>query len=133
MSELAKDVAKELDRRRRRRRLIFAAVWAALIALALVYVRCGGSWGLGGRGSGAGSGAVAASDAGPHRCAIRVAANGVTVDGRAATREAAVATCRSAGGADVVVTGDAREGDWAALRAALEAAKVPVFVRESTR
>jgi len=135
MSELARDVAKELERRRRRRRLIFAAVWIALIALALVYVRCGGSWGLGGRGSGAGSGpgVVAASDAGPHRCAIRIAANGVTVDGRAATREAAVATCRTAGGADVVVTGDAREGDWEGLRAALEAAKVPVFVRESAR
>ncbi len=135
MSELAKDVAKELDRRRRRRRLIFAAVWIALIALALVYVRCGGSWGLGGRGSGAGSGSGAgtASDGGPHRCALRIAASGVTVDGRAVTREAAVAICRSAGGADVVVTGDAREGDWEAVRAALEAAKVPVFVRESAR
>ena len=76
MSELAKDVAKELDRRAALGvGLIFAAVWAALIALALVYVRCGGSWGLGGRGSGAGSGAVTASDAGPHRCAIRVASN----------------------------------------------------------
>jgi hypothetical protein len=30
----------------------------------------------------------------------------------------------------VVVTGDARQGDWDALRAALEAAKVPVFTKQ---
>lgn len=49
MSNLAKDVATELDRRHRRRRLGFLSLCAAAIAAAALYLRCGDGWGIGGR------------------------------------------------------------------------------------
>lgn len=124
--DLAKDVAKQLDRRRLRRRLIVLAVWLAAIAAALYYVRCG-------RGNGGGEGAQTGAGTGSahKRCALRVAATGITVDGKPANRATAVALCKQAGGAEVVVTGDAREGDWAALRAALTTANVDILVHEA--
>ena len=129
--QLAKDVAVQLDRRRRRRRLAMFAAIAAAIAAAIVYGTCGRGWGLGaGGGRGAGLHPVAGIvDAGPHRCAIRVAAAGVTVDGKPATRDQVVAACKATTGADVVVTGDARQGDWDELRAALAAAAVQINLR----
>lgn len=131
----AKDVAKQLDRRRMRRKLTLWAAFAALIALAVTYVTCGQGFGLGGKGKGKGDGAGSGSaramvDAGPTRCAIRVAAAGITVDGKPATREAAVTACKAASGADVVVTGDARQGDWDALKTALETAGVTVYMKQ---
>jgi hypothetical protein len=128
MTDLARDIAKELLRRQRRRRLLWFGAVAALAILAVLYLRCGSGWGTGGSGDGKGSG-NAIADAGPHRCSIRVAASGFSVDGVVATREQAVARCAKAGGADVLVTGDARQGDWDELRAALEAARIPVFLR----
>jgi len=53
-----------------------------------------------------------------------VAPGAITVDGKPMSRDDAVAACKATTGADVVVTGDAREGDWQELRAALEAAGV---------
>lgn len=128
----AKDVAKQLDRRRMRRKLLVFALLVAALALAITYLTCGRGWGLGGAGKGEGSGPGPAArvDAGPSRCSIRVTAEGVFVDGARATPEAAVAACRATTGADVVVTGDARQGDWDALRVALEAAKVPVYTKQ---
>lgn len=130
----SKDVAKQLDRRRMRRRLLLLTVLAAAIALAVTYLTCGRGWGLGGKGEGSGpgpgSGAGVTVDAGPNRCAVRVTGTGITVDGAPATREQAVARCKATTGADVVVTGDARQGDWDELRAALEAADVPVFTKQ---
>jgi len=129
MTEFAKAVAKQLDRRQRRRRLLVVAVAITAIVLAVLYLRCGRGWGLGGKGAGSGT-APGTADASPHRCAIRVAAHGLTVDGVAASRDEVVAACKATTGADVVVTGEARQGDWDDLRAALEAAHVAVFLRE---
>jgi hypothetical protein len=126
---LARDVAKELAKRSRNRRLFFVAAVAGLIALALAYLRCGGGWGFGtgsGKGPGAGKGqAVMSVDAGPKRCTVRLDAKGLSLDGKPANQKEAVAACKQAGRADVVVTGDARQGDWDALRTALDEAGVP--------
>lgn len=125
----AKDVAKQLDRRHRRRRLVFLSAVAAIVLLAVMYVRFGGGWGIGGGASGGLGASKPAAPAGPRRCAVRVTATGITVDGRPATRDVAVAACKATTGADVVVTGDAREGDWDDLRAAFDAAHVVVYQR----
>jgi len=133
--QFAKDIAKELAKRQRRRKWMTLGVVAALIALAVVYLRCGRGWGIGGDGEGSGSGSgmgvVSSHDAGVSRCEIRVTAAGISVDGKPMKKHEAVAACRKRAAADVVVTGDAREGDWDELRAALEAAHIEVFVRGS--
>ncbi|MBS1124283.1 MAG: hypothetical protein H6Q90_6511 [Deltaproteobacteria bacterium] len=135
--KFAKVVAKELDRRRMRRKIVLLVLLAAAIVLAVLYGTCGGGWGLGGgKGSGAGSGPGSATalavlpDAGARRCTILIAATGITVDGAPSTREQAVARCKATTGADVIVAGDTRQGDWDALRAALDAAGIEVFKRE---
>jgi hypothetical protein len=127
----AKDDAKALDRRQRRRKLVMLLALAALIAAVIVYGTCGNGFGLGkGTGEGDGSGsAQAAVDAGPRRCKLVVSVDGITLDGAKTTRDEAVKTCKG-GGAEVIVTGDAREGDWKQLEAALAAAKIEVFVRK---
>ncbi len=133
--QFAKDVARQLDRRRMRRKLVLLGLFVAAIVLAITYLTCGRGWGVGGAGKGEGSGpgpgsgTVSRADAGPNRCSIRVTADGILVDGAPATREAAVAACKATSGADVVVTGDARQGDWEALRTALEAASVPIYTK----
>jgi hypothetical protein len=130
--DLAKDVAKHLDRRQRRRKLIGYGAAIGLVVLALFYVTCGRGWGLGGPGKGKGTGsgsAVAVADAGPARCSVRVTATGLELDGKPATRDAVVNACKTTTGADVVITGDARQGDWDDLRAALADAKITVYVR----
>lgn len=132
-NQFAKDVAKQLDRRRMRRRLFTVGLFVAAIALAITYLTCGRGWGVGGAGKGEGSGpgpgSGAAVDKGPPRCAIRVTAAGILLDGKPATRQEVVAMCKATTGADVVITGDARQGDWDELRAALEAAKIPIFTK----
>jgi len=128
--EVESAVAKVLARQRRRRRLFAAAVIAVLI-IALLAIRCGGGFGLGGGaglgGGRGGAGTGSGSATTPARCQLRVDATGVTVDGKPATPAAAVAACR--GGADVVVTGDARQGTWDELARALAAAGVATAVR----
>jgi hypothetical protein len=125
--QFARDVAKQIDRRRTRRRL---TLWSALLALVIAgaaYLRLGGGLGqlgLGGRDGDDGD--ARRPVAGPQRCAIRISAAGMTVGGKPMARDAAVAACKGTVGADVVVTGDAREGDWQDLRAALEAAGIAV-------
>ena len=124
----AKAVAKELDRIHRRRRLLILGGWAVLVILAALYLRCGRGWGLGGTGTGGGSGSAAATaPAVPHHCQVRVTAKGLELEGKPSTQGAIVASCPQ--GVDVVVTGDARQGDWDALKAALDAAKIPTFTR----
>jgi hypothetical protein len=130
-SQLAKDVASELEARRRRRRALFFLVWAAAILAALMYLRCGRGWGTGGKGPGKGEGTGSAAVQGPKRCVVRVTATGITVDGKEMKREEAVAACKATEGALVTVTGDARQGDWDELRAALEAAGVQIFTKGS--
>ena len=130
--KLAKDVATEIEKRRRRRKVIIIAIWAAAIAAAIFYMQCGRGWGLGGgkgKGAGTGSAVPGVTDAGPQRCSVRVTAKGIFVDGNEMKRDEAVAACKKTEGAMVTVTGDARQGDWDELRAALEAVGVKIFVR----
>lgn len=135
--KLVKDVASELERRRRWRRLIYLLMWLALIVLAALYLRCGRGWGLGGgqgtgtgTGIGSGAGSMVAPAAAPTRCTVRVTNDGILVDGTKHTRDEAVEVCKKTqDGALVTVTGDAREGDWAELRAALEAVGVKIYMR----
>lgn len=121
-----RDVARAVDRRRMRRRLL---MWVALliaVAMAALYLRCGG-FGLGGAGPGAGGAAGSARPlVGPARCAVRLTATGLTVDGKPASRDDVVAVCKATTGADVVITGDARHGDGEQLKAALQAAGISV-------
>jgi len=127
--KLAKDVAKQLDRRQLRRKLLVWGLVIAAIVAAILFLTCGRGWGLGGAGKGEGSGSSVPADAGPKGCAIRVTATGITLDGVAATRDSIVSACAGAT-ADVVVTGDARQGDWDDLKAALERANIPVFLKQ---
>jgi hypothetical protein len=124
MTDFAKQVAKQIEKRQRRRKLVWWCAIAAAIALALVYLRCGRGWGIGGSGEGART-AVPVTPADARAwCEIRLAVDGIAVDGKRATRAEAVSACRALGRAVVVVTGDAREGDWTELREALDAAHV---------
>jgi hypothetical protein len=128
---LARDVAKHLEQRRTPRKLVLWAAVLALLVVAARYLTCGHGFGLGGTGSSDDTGASAVHPAvGPHRCAIRVTASGITVDGKPMQRDEAVTACRAMAGADVVVTGDARQGDRDSLLGALAAAKVPTFLRD---
>lgn len=134
--EVESAVARVL-RRRRRRRLLFGAAAIAALVLAALLVRCGGGFGFGGghglgRGDGHGTGSgtgrgPASAPPTPARCHLRLDARGPSIDGRAVTVPEAVAACR--GGADVIVTGDARQGAWDELAAALRAAGVATAVR----
>jgi hypothetical protein len=132
-----KDVARQVDSRRVRRRILLWLLLLAAIVLAIYYGTCGAGSGIGkGKGAGEGPGpgsnasALLASDAGIPRCAILLAASGITEDRVASTPQETVARCKAAGAADVIVTGDTRQGDWDALRAALEAANIAIFKRE---
>jgi hypothetical protein len=61
-------------------------------------------------------------------CAIRLSAAGLTINGIAATIDQ-VASCTQ--GADVVITGDARQGDADALQAALNASSIQFTINIS--
>lgn len=123
----AKEVARELDRRHRRRRLIILGGWAVLVVLAALYLRCGRGWGLGGGSGGTGGGAgSAAQPEKPHRCDVRVTANGYELGGHLATADDVVGKCVQ--GVDVIISGAARQGDWDTLRKRLDAAHISTFV-----
>jgi hypothetical protein len=87
----------------------------------MLLLRFGQGFGLPGAG---GSGSVSVSG----RCRVRVSSSGITVNEQPMTQAEAALACRAANGADVIVTGDARQGDWDALLGALVAAHIPVFV-----
>jgi hypothetical protein len=127
--QFANDVASELERRRRTRRLVLICAWAAAIIAAILYMRCGSGWGTGGKGPGKGAGTGSAATTGAKRCVVRVTAEGISVDGTLMKRDEAVAACKQTEGALITVTGDARQGDWDELRAALERAGVQIFKR----
>ena len=130
----ARQIAKELDRRRARRKIFLLLLLAAAIAAAIIYGTCGRGWGLGkgkgeGEGSGPGSGKalveVPPIDAGPVRCAIFIASEGITVDSKKVTPDEAVAACKAAGAqADVTVAGDVVQKDLDLLEQALTSAGV---------
>ncbi|MBK9030567.1 MAG: hypothetical protein IPL61_04375 [Myxococcales bacterium] len=124
-----------LTRRGRIRRALFWIGVAAALVIAVLLIRCRGGFGVGGGGGrglggGAGRGTVAKPAPTPApRCALRVDAAGITVDGQPATIATAVTACRAAGGAEVTVAGDARQGTWTELEAALAAAAIATHVR----
>jgi hypothetical protein len=127
-----KRLARELDRRRMRRRMLTLVTLLTAAILAVIYLRCGDGWGTGGKGPGEGGTArpvLSTSDAAA-RCSIRLAAEGLTVDGKSMTRDEAITACKGKMGADVLITGDARQGDWDELRGSLEAAGIQFFTRE---
>jgi hypothetical protein len=122
--QFARDVAKQLDRRRTRRRLTRWSALLALVIAAAAYLRLGGGLGALGLGGGAGDGdEERRSPAGPQRCTIQLSASDVTVNGRAMSRDAAITTCKAAPGTDIFPTGDVRHGDLEELEAALKAAR----------
>jgi hypothetical protein len=135
----AQDVAKHLDRRRMRRKLLLWALLIGAIVLAALYLTCGRGFGLGGLGKGKGEGEGEGSgpgsvspllstiDAGLRRCQIRVAAGGITIDGKQVTVDEAVAACKDAAAADVFVTGGARRADRKDLTAAFERAGIQIW------
>src|SRR5215831_8572756 len=131
----AKQVAKELDKRMRRRKLTWLGVWATLITLAVLYLRCGQGWGLGGAGEGeGGSGASKRPNTttSEKRCQLRIGANGITVDGKGANRATAVEACKQLGRAELYVAGDARHGDVLALQASLTAANIDTLLHDAS-
>ena len=123
---------------RRLRKLIVLAALVALVVLAATYVTCGHGFGLGGgggtglspgSGKGTGGSATTAEKRSPApRCQVRVDATGIHVDGKDVDQAGAVAACKPSGAADVLVTGDAVQGTWDALRGALDAAGVATYV-----
>lgn len=134
-SALAKNVAKELDAQRRRRKLRTYAVFGVLLVAAIMFVRCGSGWGLGGngkgdgKGPGKGPGSGATKGSAAQRCTVRVSAEGIFVDGAKKSRDEAVSLCKKTDGAMVTVTGDARQGDWDELREGLQAVGVKIYIR----
>ena len=130
--QFATEVARQLERRGRRRRLAFLVVVLALVAAAASYLRCGNGWGIGGWSLGAQGPERHISSVAKPRCMIRVSAKGITVDDKPMKRDEAVAACKDKDkdGALVTVTGDARQGDWDELKAALEAAGVKIYTRD---
>jgi hypothetical protein len=131
-------VAKHIDRRQMRRKLFLWALLIGAITLAAFYLTCGQGFGLGGKGKGTGAGSGAgpgsvqpllspAPDAGLSRCEIRIAASGITIDGKPVTVDEAVAACKRATEAKVLVTGGARVGDWEDLKAAFDRAEIQIL------
>jgi hypothetical protein len=95
----------------------------------------GRGWGLGGKGKGDGDGPGPGPGLGsisrppslsPRRCNVRIAAAGISVDGKPTTVEEAVIACKSTEGAKVLVTGGARHGDYEDLKAAFERAGIQI-------
>lgn len=107
-------------------------------ALLLWLLLRGKGRGLGGKGQGDGDGAgsgpgpgsgsdvpqLPTSDVAPRRCKVRIASNGITVDGKPATVAEVVAACKSTDGAEVVVTGGGRVVDHEDIEAALKQAGI---------
>jgi hypothetical protein len=64
----------------------------------------------------------------PQRCAVRVTADAITVDGTTLARDAVVERCKQAAAANVAIE-DGGEAAWRELRAGLQAVGVKIYVR----
>lgn len=149
---------------KKKTRWALRGVLAALILMALAYLKCGAGFGLGsggwgqreedregegegeGKGRGDGTAMVTKQDEptapakplvgevpAPARCQLRLDGSGLWQLGATGQEKlevaAAVAACKQAGGADVIVTGDAKQGAWDELKRALDDEGVASFVR----
>lgn len=122
--QLARDVAKQLDRRKMKRRMTLWSALLALVSAAALYLRCGTGFGVGGAGPGRGGddGEGPRKVTEPAVCVIHVSPEGISTGGRPMSRDEAVAACRTAPKVEVVPTGDVLGGDVDDLLAALHAA-----------
>ncbi len=75
--------------------------------------------------------AMAVAEDQPERCAIRLTARGITVDGEPMPRTRAVALCKQRSAALVEIADGANERDWLRLRGDLDAAGVRILLRGS--
>jgi hypothetical protein len=131
------------SQRRRKRWLRVLVLLAALAAAVFLLLRCGGDfglglgngWGIAGDGDGdddSDDGAATSADKpakAVKRCRLRLDLTGLTLDDVPVSIERAVAACKTAGEADLTVTGDARQGTLDATKSALEQAGVRVYAR----
>lgn len=126
----ARDVAREIHHQQRRRRLTLWTLLLVAVTAAALYLRCGRGWGIGGRGDGEGEGTSPGTqpvvDTGPKVCAVRISKDGITVDGKPLSRDEAVVACKRLLGAEVTVIGDTLQGDWEALKTALQQGGVTI-------
>ncbi len=106
--------------KRTRTRIIAIAVWAAAMAGAVAYMRCGNE---------------PADKTGPPmkppRCQIVINSKGIAVDGHEVNTPTAVELCQRAGGASVKVAADAKHSDVLQLQGALTAAHVDVLTHNA--
>jgi len=107
------------------RNLALAGGGAALLWLLL---RGGGGFGLGGKGGGAGSESKGTAKPVPPRANVRVAADGITVDGVPTDVAGAAAIVKERGHADVLATGAARQGIVDDLLKALRATGAEIWI-----
>lgn len=120
-------------RRLRKGRVIAGGGLIGLLVAALLFLRCGQDFGLGGGAGDAPETPVRAdaapppADAAPERCRLRLDADGLTLAGAVITVDDAVEACRAAGAAELVVTGDASFGLRERLRQALRAAAIELY------
>ena len=136
-----------MSRHRQRRstggRLVIWAFVLGLLVAAMMYLRCGEGFGFGPGGGEDGDDESEKGEADrdklspvvggepAQRCRLRVDAKGVTLDGKPAEVEAAVAACKKAGaGAELTATGDAKYGTVEELKSALDRDGVPLLVRD---
>jgi hypothetical protein len=116
------------------------ALGAAIAAAFIFLFQCDGGLGVVGDGAewAREKAGIARPDAAPAagdaaaaaaRCQLRLDPSGLSIDGEPAEIEDAVDACAASGAADLVVTGDARYGEFEALSEALDAAGVDVYVR----
>jgi hypothetical protein len=135
--QFARQVAREMHRQRRRRRMLLWLLLLAIVAAAAMYLRCGTGWGIGGwgfgQGDGEGEGSKRIIDTEPKTCSVRISKAGITVDGKKMTREETVAACKKTAGAHVKVIGDTLQGDWEALKVALQEGGVTIRSIEQPR
>ncbi len=73
---------------------------------------------------------ASAAAAPPGPCVLRLAGDGLTLDGTAVTFDAAVEACKPAGKAELLTTGDANYGEQQKLRTKLNDAGIFVLERQ---
>lgn len=89
----------------------------------------GGGFGLGRGGSGKAGAAIGKSAGKPMPVKVRVAADGISVDGQPTDVDGAAALAKARGAADVLITGAAKQGTADAVVAALRASGATIWIQ----